>query len=71
MSALLKNRLTPSVRIVPKHSVQSARLKRLMEEARVIREREERGEISANQAALMTDQLKDRHRTIFQRMLGV
>ncbi|MGN7870435.1 hypothetical protein [Paracoccus sp. 22332] len=56
---------------MPRHSPQSLRLRTLMDEARIIREREERGELKPEAALAMLSQLKNRHRTIFQRMLGI
>ncbi|WP_295043300.1 hypothetical protein [uncultured Paracoccus sp.] len=57
--------------VVPRHNPQSLRLRKLMDEARMIREQEERGELKPEAALEMLGQLKSRHRTIFQRMLGI
>lgn len=71
MTALSQATSGPHDRVVPRHSPQSLRLRRLMDEARAIREREERGELRPEVAMAMLGQLKNRHRTIFQRMLGI
>lgn len=71
MTALPKAHPGQSDRVVPRHSPQSLRLRTLMDEARIIREREERGELKPETALAMLSQLKNRHRTIFQRMLGI
>lgn len=57
--------------VVPRHSPQSARLKGLMDEADAIRASYESGRITAEQALNELAKLKSRHRSVFQRVLGL